>query len=105
LLRRVTYQKNSVSSPQSATLTSSTDHSEAFSESNLPSLATLAIITGHAPLKNQYFLTIAKPTVKAVTRRLHRTEFASNAEQARLPGRNLWGGQELEPSTNALADA
>lgn len=100
-----TYQKSSVNTPQSATLTSSTDHSETFSESNLPSLATLAIITGRSPLKNQYFLTIAKPTVKAVARGLHRTEFASNDEQALLPGRNLWGGQDLEPSTNVLADA
>jgi hypothetical protein len=34
--------------PQNATLASSTDHSEAFSESNLPWLATVAIISGRS---------------------------------------------------------
>jgi len=49
-------QKNSVRNPpQSATLTSSTDHSEAFSESNLPSLATMAIIAGNFVVEESIF--------------------------------------------------
>jgi len=37
-------QKSSVRNPQSATLTSNTDHSEGFSPNSLPSLTTYAII-------------------------------------------------------------
>ena len=49
-------QKNSVRNPpQSATLTSSTDHSEAFSESNLPSLATMPIIAGNFVVEESIF--------------------------------------------------
>ena len=39
-------QKSSVRNPQSATLTSSTDHSEVFSQNNLPSHTACAIIIG-----------------------------------------------------------
>ena len=39
-------QKSSVRNPQSATLTSSTDHSEAFSQNSLPSHSACAIIVG-----------------------------------------------------------
>jgi hypothetical protein len=35
-----------VRKPQNATLTSNTDHSEAFKESSLPSLASMDIIAG-----------------------------------------------------------
>jgi hypothetical protein len=38
--------KNSAINPQSATPTSSSDHSEGFSANNLPSLTTYAIIAG-----------------------------------------------------------
>jgi len=39
-------QKIIVRKPQNATLTSNTDHSEAFKESSLPSLASMDIIAG-----------------------------------------------------------
>jgi hypothetical protein len=39
-------QKSSVRNPQNATLTSSTDHSEGFSQNSLPSLTAYAIIAG-----------------------------------------------------------
>ncbi len=49
--------------PQNATLASSTDHSEAFSESSLPWLATVAIISGRS-LENPSMIRIIENTGK-----------------------------------------
>ena len=45
--------------PQNATLASGTNHSEAFSENSLPSLATLAVYHRHSPRNPSVIRTMA----------------------------------------------